>query len=442
MSDIVNPSYETSLKKLQQIYQQAITNKDNLVANQPDISKIYLDPNWLQNVATIYDSGDQPFTAIGQGLLVRDTVGYSNGFFSSSTNVTGGLMPVVGNFSAIASLPNITKDIIPYLEIRQSFTSTSKTVAGYVQTGIDFWVTTFECDDGKDGVIWQGIDPPVGNAIVISQFQVDNNFATFTMPAWHISWHSDHGGIYGTNINNISGAILLSVYDETNNVWIPIDENLVSNLNPSGQYALYIWSEAYQLNFALQWQYLSQVVVTREKDGYVALWDDPALVTPQIPFYFYEAVLSGGVIDFYVFPPSINDPHNAYNPVTVTLDIVKYSDVIGHTLTSFTGARQTNDPFFFRTSQSTDAKEIWEAHLAAGVVCVTDAVSTPFKYVKYNDTYVWTAQSGGGFAWIRTANHTDATVDEYYAPNVDLTSRVVVTCRPPQNWKQTTKFQK
>ena len=508
MIENLNPSFESLVKKLYEIYQQINANNISIDRKQPDLNKILLENNWLQSIAIIDDTRtndtDIPVVPINYTTIVPDIVPFIVSYIPIVYNLSSGLMPMTVSYNYQRILPNITKELIPFLEYETSFSAPNgnmKLSTGFLWN-IDTWVDMYKVV-ANGTIVWEGIDPPFANNIEISQYQVDNNYTSFYQQSWHLSFTSPEGGVYGHG--SLVGCILLSVIDETSDTVIPITDALFDPdtgvfIPPvvGHSYQFSTWFNQYQLPFTLEYSFMnsSSVIIREEVGAYIALWPDN-----KNPFYIYDAVPLIATIDYStgsttdltagadvitsifdnessdtftvpVFPDTVtgtatNGPihddgvgniydtyfvliiptgsNQDWSPITFTINAdgpIKYSSIVQQSLQTYVHSSVHNDPFYIRQSKSTDKKESWQANANFGAIVTSQGIQTiGIDLPQYNDIYTGSTPPAGLTTWTPMYNHTTVQGDQYYPITNDMTTRVVVAMRPPINWHKIDKFQ-
>ena len=443
-----NPSYETLIKRLQQIYQQTQSNKESIQNSQPDNSKIYLDNNWLQNIAIVDDTRsddntDQPVHPIAYTTIVNDVVSYQDSFIPIVANITSGLMPMTVSYTYQDILPNVTQDIIPFLEYQTTFSVPTGNMfleAGFLWS-IDAWVNEFVVTANGE-TIWDGIDPPLASNIEVSQYQIDNGYAAYYQQSYSLSFTSSEGGIYGHG--ETVEFLLLNIFDETVSVYVPLSVDAISNFMVGHSYEFWVWDNSAQESFVIQYVFLTTSEIVINTGAYICLWSDGYGDNTQVPFYIYENFISAGDIVYELFPPAVSEMTNPLNPIEFTINPdgpIKYTDIVGQPLSVYVTPPTSYDPFYIRQSKSTDTKESWQTNVTFGAIATTQGVQkTGLNLPQYDDNYTW-GVVGDSYGWTAVYDHTTIEGDQYQPIQYDMTTRVRVAVRPIVNWKKTDKYQ-
>jgi len=212
MIENINPSYESLLKKLRNIYEQSKGNSISLDTKQPNLSKINLESNWLQNLFTVYDTGDVTVTPIDQfaGIAPRNLPSLSGLHYIPTYDVVpGNLLPLTVSYDFQQNLEGITKDLIPFLEYQNSFPPppNCKMAGGFLWLE-DFYTGELYTATNPWGTIWQGNVPPwVWTPLTTLQY--DSHMAKFTTPAWYMSGLVNQGSDFpGGGPNAFYGQIV------------------------------------------------------------------------------------------------------------------------------------------------------------------------------------------------------------------------------------------
>lgn len=135
--------------------------------------------------------------------------------------------------------------------------------------------------------------------------------------------------------------------------------------------------------------------------------------------------------------------YNEYNILINPNDYPKrLSERTGELTHTFNQAQHYNvptiDPFWFKSSKSTDSKELWTVNCNVAALLMTEAsLLTNGTYPYWNDTYIQNMDNSGYI--INTSSHSTKTRPYYSAPSKPITVKCVARARMPLNYKKTLK---
>lgn len=495
-------TFETILRKIQELYNQSKTNAQTITQKQNSVDKTQLDPNAFKHLFFIDDTGEVPIVP--------------SPYTGQHTTTPGVMMPAQLAYDYFKTL-TVATELLPFLEFeaRFSVTGNRKLTASYLLLG-DTWDSDHYEVTGDGDQIWKGVGPPSAPKAKITQAYIDDGrvLASHTKQAWDVSvqWTDiSSGNLYriiqgqlvafasnkydtstGCSSNQNYTILVGSLFYETtlslNGGWFTdinypsfslkgekqihnwqvvggvcqdvttVTEGVSKTFDISELDSLTIWGARQRWN-GTRWVNDPSSGITQYFVLVTAASTISSFTATKSNFYlFYDTTLR---FLFYIFHNSTPGPHFGEpvlgnlptglgtNPMPFTdiewkVNPNPYPTILsartGNMIQSW-DANNSEDPIFFRMSKSTDKQAKWKVdYFYTGHVLAPGVKTSTLTYRQWDDHYGVTGSGVSATYVLGASSH--GTVDRplYQPPTDDCTARVRVAVRPPLNWKKTDKY--
>lgn len=389
-----NPSYESMIKKLREIYQQTSDNKEDLNDKSVDVSssKKNLDSNWISGISILDDTGEVPITPSSYG---------------AEDGIAGTLIPTLASYTYQKTF-NITKNLLPFLEYQNTFnvSGDTKLSGGFLFNQNGYSISNILVTVNGNA-IWNG---PWQNGYlspnVFTAEQIAAGNALYTSPAWSV--------VLGTTNNSDIEPGSYPLIALTPTVGPVVYMSQVPSPNPND----YTFTSLYIINNG---------VFTNLNIEYITSYS-----FYQNNFYaFYDAAHT----QIFSGPSDTITSLALVPPVIITTNIGGLPDITVVANQWYMG--NTYDPFYIRQSKSTDTKESWQINYQMSTIVTTPSILQGSNVID-STVYTWTLPES---TWeVSVVNTPIGTVNFYKASTGDITAKVKVILRPNLNWNKTDKY--